>query len=891
MLVRFATLLLVAIALFAGCQLGEQDKLQISLPSQYTDIYSQQNIPIQEPINVESQSFSQFDAGPLQDFNFDKPENYSRLELEQCIHFALQNSPVIRDLGGLVLTSPQAITSVHDTAIVYSDPRFGEEAALSEFDAVYTNQFLFQNNDQLFNNTFIGQGGVFQQKLGTFRTGLSKLAATGAEFQVNQTINYDLNNSPANQFNNGGSRSHSYDAFIEGRVRQPLFQGAGATFNRIAGPNNAPGVNNGVLIARANTDITLAEFESSVRDLISDVENAYWDLYFAYRDLEAKIEARDGAYRLWQLADNDENKNAAETGQAKEQYYRFAADVEDAIYGKLNDGTRTNNGSFSGTFRRNGGVRTAERRLRLISGMPLNESKLIIPADTPIEANTVFDWQTSKTDALARRPELRKQRWQYKKSQMELLASRNYLLPRIDLIGAYRFRGFGRDLFGDNGFDAGAPLDSSAFGTLADASLQEWELGFDVNIPVGFRRQHAAVRAGELNCIRARDILAEQERNVIFGLSNSIGELTRSSRVREASQLRYAAAVEQFSAIQVLEKNENTSMDLVLEAQRRVIEAKLQYFQSQVEYMLAIKSVHFEKGTLFDYHNVTLNESQWNQRAQSQAAGQVASKSKTLLNNAKSGLQAAKSNKSARKSSASTADAKSKRAVGSWFTQTNSAATNPKDERPTKLRNPLSSFFQRATTASKTNPSTSGGVTTNLSSNSPNANSAKSNAKQASSRRANSTTSQQQTAPKIANSEQQKPSLFSSLATGKSAQPRNQKNAKTIAENGSTAPVGLLSWLRKSPAKKPVKVQMTDTSSAKSLKVQLTDKSTAKTTGKANTSTSKIKFWDPLGLAKTADNPKPDQPAQAATKLTDQPEAPQRSARRVQNTTPFSRLR
>ena len=113
--------------------------------------------------------------------------------------------------------------------------------------------------------------------------------------------------------------------------------------------------------------MALADFEIRIRDLVSDVENTYWDLYFAYRDLEAKIDARNGAYEIWQnLEANRADKSAAVIGQAKEQYYRFAVEVEEAIHGRLNEGTRTNNGSSSGTFRRTGGVRTAERRFRLI---------------------------------------------------------------------------------------------------------------------------------------------------------------------------------------------------------------------------------------------------------------------------------------------------------------------------------------------------------------------------------------------------------------------------------------------------------------------------------------------------------------------------------------------
>ena len=71
------------------------------------------------------------------------------------------------------------------------------------------------------------------------------------------------------------------------------------TFNRIAGPSVVPGIYNGVLIARVNTDVELADFEIAVRDLVNNVENAYWDLYFAYRDLDAKIKARDATLDPW----------------------------------------------------------------------------------------------------------------------------------------------------------------------------------------------------------------------------------------------------------------------------------------------------------------------------------------------------------------------------------------------------------------------------------------------------------------------------------------------------------------------------------------------------------------------------------------------------------------
>ena len=53
------------------------------------------------------------------------------------------------------------------------------------------------------------------------------------------------------------------------------------------------------MIARIRTDQTLADFEGGVRNLVRDVEEAYWELYFAYRDLEARKMGRDSAQETW----------------------------------------------------------------------------------------------------------------------------------------------------------------------------------------------------------------------------------------------------------------------------------------------------------------------------------------------------------------------------------------------------------------------------------------------------------------------------------------------------------------------------------------------------------------------------------------------------------------
>ena len=517
----------------------------------------------------------------------------------------LQHSEVLRDLGGTVLRSPELIRTTADPAITYTDPQLGEEAALSAFDANLAASAYFENNDNAFNNTFIGNNGIFQQDLGDYRVELAKRAATGTRMALRHVTNYDHNNSIGNRF---GSPSSSWFTYLDAEVRQPLLQGAGVSFNRIAGPNGQPGLSNGVLIARIRSDISVAEFEIGVRDLISNVENAYWDLYFAYRDFHAKVNARDQALRALRIVKNRNEQGmkgaeADELLQAEEQYWRFKADVQDAVNGRLVDSSRTFNGSTGGTFRGIGGVRVAERRLRLIMGMPINDGVLLRPSDEPTTAPVRFDWELAVDESVENRPELRRQRWVVKQRELELTANKNFLLPRLDAVGRYRVRGFGKSLTNSDEYRFASAADEFLGG-----DFQEWQMGVEFSAPLGFRQGHAAVRNAELQLSRERKILREQVRQINYGLSNAVGDVERSFDVLQTQFYRHQAAQKQVDYIEGKYKEFLAPIDLVLEAHRRLLDAEIRYYQARADYVLALKNVHFEKGTLLNYAGVSMGE-------------------------------------------------------------------------------------------------------------------------------------------------------------------------------------------------------------------------------------------------------------------------------------------
>jgi outer membrane protein TolC len=545
---------------------------------------------------------------------------YWDLSLEETVRLALENSKVLRDLGGTVVRSPDATTTTVDPAIQETDPRFGVEGALSAFDAQLNSRFMAERIDRRLNNRFLGNLGFLQGDNDNWDTEISKYSASGTRFAIRQHIDSSRDNNPGNQFT---YPDDAWNVWYEAEARQPLLQGAGLWFNRIAGPGAIPGVYNGVVVARIRTDVSLADFEIALRDFASNVENAYWDLYYAYRDLDTKVRARDAALETWRriqaLYESGRRGGEAEKeAQAREQYYRFEADVQDSLAGRPLDGTRTNNGSRPGTFRGLPGVLVNERRLRLLMGIPPESGRLIRPNDEPMPASITFDWSSISTETLGRRAELRRQRWQVKRREMELLATRNFLLPRLDVVGQYRFRGFGDSLI-ESDFN-GKPRFDNAFRDLATGDFQEWQAGVEFAMTLGFRQAHAAMRNAELHLVRDRALLKAQEQEVLYDLSQAVAEMDRGYVVMQTNFNRMLAARNQVAAVQAAFIDDRVEFIAVLDAQRRLAEDEAQYYRSRVEYAVGVKNVHFEKGTLLDYLGISCAEGPWPGKAYEDAA-------------------------------------------------------------------------------------------------------------------------------------------------------------------------------------------------------------------------------------------------------------------------------
>ena len=282
-------LFLISLCCFSfGCR--PQQPLYLTEKGRYQNHYLSKATKIELPdVNVQSLAEVCHASVPLTLDNPD-PDSMWDLTLEDAIQMALKNSKVVRTLGGVgfsqsgvsgapgtLLQAPGSIRTVYDPALMESDPRYGPEAALAAFDAQLNAGARWTNSDTPY-RLGTGTAGV-QEEGGQFSLGISKISAPGTQFWLNHVDQYYVGGS--------GPTPVTWSSYLEGGFRHPLLRSSGIEFNRIAGPGGSPGMYNGVAVARINTDQSLNDFEMAVRNLVADVEKAYWNLYYAYHRLDS----------------------------------------------------------------------------------------------------------------------------------------------------------------------------------------------------------------------------------------------------------------------------------------------------------------------------------------------------------------------------------------------------------------------------------------------------------------------------------------------------------------------------------------------------------------------------------------------------------------------------
>jgi outer membrane protein TolC len=560
-----------------------------------------------------------------------------QMPLPEAIRIGLDNSEVVRvislgaqgiPVGGFEPTplniGGAGISSALGAAPLQSiyDPAIQETAiatALSNFDTNFTTSLLWGHSVAPFNNaisagTFVAATRfpvIFNQDTAQFQSGLQKRTATGALLGVTHNINYLYSNSTLNV------TPSAYTTNLQFSLTQPLL-GSAPLAGGQAGPpvgleaNRAP-----IVIARLSADAAVWRFKAEVMAHVRSIEQQYWSLAQQHVQLwssEKAVELAEEIVKREQSELEVGRGTVADVAESQQRLEQFRLDLV----------TKTSD------------VITTERQLRNILGLPPADSRRIVPVTAPSEARLEPDWEASLAQMLSFQPDIVTQQLIVRVAELQLLISRNQLLPVLNLNALYQLNGLGHTLDTSEGVMTGRkilgidPLVSAqqhaaglntAPGVYRD--FNQWQLGFTFQMPLGMRAPLANVRNAQYTLLKQRAYLQQVVHQTTHSLARFFLEVDANyKQFKTASRLR-AAAAQRLEAQRAFYEEGRITIDRYLDAVSQYASAVAQEAQFKTTYNISIVALEEAKGTLLAYDNIAVAEGPHPQKAYIQARDQM----------------------------------------------------------------------------------------------------------------------------------------------------------------------------------------------------------------------------------------------------------------------------
>ena len=156
---------------------------------------------------------------------------------------------------------------------------------------------------------------------------------------------------------------------------------------------------------------------------------------------------------------------------------------------------------------------------------------------------------------------------------------------------------------------------STAFDVLTQGDYQEAAFFLNFQMPVGYRRELAGVRASAIGArpgIRPAGGHGAQS----VPSAGNVGPASGLPPPDAQTQFnRWNASSREVASAEELFAGGKKSIDRLLDAQRRRAQSQRDYYQSLSDYNKALADVHFRKGSLLEYNNVYLAEGPWPEKA------------------------------------------------------------------------------------------------------------------------------------------------------------------------------------------------------------------------------------------------------------------------------------
>ncbi len=340
-------------------------------------------------------------------------------------------------------------------------------------------------------------------------------------------------------------------------IRQPLLRGAGPGVNRAS-------------IRQARIDTLLSEYElrAFAETLVANVEQAYWEYVLARRQIEIYE-------RSLQLAEqqHDETSKRVQVGSLAETELA-AARAEMALRREALINARS---------------RAAALRARLVrmvhpvglgghihEVIPLSEPKTPTESTNPLSEHLdVARWM---------RPDLNEARLRLARQNLEIVKTRNGLLPKLDVFVNLGMSGYASS-FGDSVADLnGDHVDAKA--------------GISLEYPIARRQAKARHRSALLTRVQIEEAMANLDGLASEDIELACIEVDRTREQMAATSATRALQEENLRAETAKFRSGKTTSLSVAQVQRDLVSSQIAEVEAIVRHLQALVALYRSDGTL-----------------------------------------------------------------------------------------------------------------------------------------------------------------------------------------------------------------------------------------------------------------------------------------------------
>jgi outer membrane protein TolC len=468
--------------------------------------------------------------------------NVVRLTLTDAIHRALLNSQQIQ-----IAAYAPAI----DAARVVE--------AEAQFDAVFFSEFSYDKKNRPSSSQLTGTNSDNR----AWQTGIRKLLSSGMQVQTGYSVTRTSSDLVYQTLN----PAYSDQFFVE--FRQPLLKSFGTDYTRSQAESR-----------KLDRSINEEKLRQQIRENLFNVEQAYWRLYEARRnitvvarlltDLETILYSLRQRYELGfdvykvqvSMTESRYEKQVAQFVQLRNQVYQ----AEDTLKALLND-----------------------PQLNLVHDLE------IIPVDAPVTEPLIIDRIGEVTAALSYRSELHEARLQIQQAQIAIGVAKNQALPKLDLTFRYVVDGLG------------ANWDRS-FSQLSENDFNEYLLQLQFEWPIGARSGEAVIRQARLQQAQAIASHRGQIEQVILETQNAIRDIyTAYDQIGPNMRSALAAADQLYATQARMQRLDLPNLQVELDAHELLASSRQSLLQSVSDYNISLINLERRKGTLLTFNNIVLN--------------------------------------------------------------------------------------------------------------------------------------------------------------------------------------------------------------------------------------------------------------------------------------------